>query len=82
MKTDSNAKVAKKAADRSQVEVPASDVAAQRIVSVDALRGFDMFWIIGGSIVIQATARASGHPWLTWLLDTDGSRRVGGVPFH
>ena len=68
MKIDSNAKVANKtAADRSQAKVPASDVAPQRIVSVDALRGFDMFWIIGGSIVVQATARASGHPWLTWL---------------
>ena len=36
-------------------------------VSVDALRGFDMFWIIGGALVVQALAKASGNPILAWL---------------
>ena len=36
-------------------------------MSLDALRGFDMFWIVGGSIVVQRLAKASGHPWLEWL---------------
>jgi predicted acyltransferase len=41
--------------------------AATRVVSIDALRGFDMFWIIGASTVVQQSAKASGHPWLAWL---------------
>ena len=33
-----------------------------RLISVDALRGFDMFWIIGGSAVITGLAEAVGGP--------------------
>ena len=29
---------------------------SQRLVSLDALRGFDMFWIIGGEHIIHALA--------------------------
>ena len=32
--------------------VPAAVSASQRLSSLDALRGFTMFWIIGGSEVI------------------------------
>src|SRR6185312_917674 len=35
---------------------------AGRLVSLDALRGFDMFWIIGADDVIHALARATGWP--------------------
>jgi predicted acyltransferase len=39
-----------------------------RLLSIDILRGFDMFWIIGGSQAIVATGRAAGlaatHPLL------------------
>lgn len=31
----------------------------RRVVSVDALRGFDMFWIIGGDSLAQALKRMS-----------------------
>src|SRR6478609_7790186 len=33
-----------------------------RIASVDALRGFDMFWILGGDVLVHALYRASGDP--------------------
>jgi predicted acyltransferase len=33
-----------------------------RLISLDALRGFDMFWIIGGSAVITGLAKALGGP--------------------
>lgn len=39
----------------------------QRLISLDALRGFDMFWIIGGSAIVERAAEASGWPWLEWL---------------
>ena len=42
---------------------PASD----RLVSLDALRGFDMFWIIGGVAVAKTGFEATGWPWLGWI---------------
>ena len=33
-----------------------------RIASLDALRGFDMFWIMGGQGLVYAIATALGHP--------------------
>ncbi len=43
---------------------PPSD---QRLLSLDALRGFDMFWIIGGESIAHAAARLTGWAWLVWL---------------
>lgn len=40
---------------------------SQRLVSLDALRGFDMFWIIGGEHVIHALAELTGWPVMGWL---------------
>ena len=37
----------------------ASAPPSKRIVSVDALRGFDMFWIIGGEVIFQEWAKVS-----------------------
>ena len=34
-----------------------------RIVSIDALRGFDMFWIIGGDAFFRALLKLSDAPW-------------------
>ncbi len=38
-----------------------------RILSLDALRGFDMFWIIGGDTVAVALLRLIGAPWALTL---------------
>src|ERR1035437_10128926 len=35
---------------------------SQRLMSLDALRGFDMFWIIGGSAVFTGLAKVLGGP--------------------
>ena len=35
-----------------------------RILSIDALRGFDMFWIIGGDALFQAVGKRTGWPIL------------------
>lgn len=45
-------------------DVPPSD---QRLTSLDALRGFDMFWIIGGESIAHAAAKLTGWAWLVWL---------------
>jgi predicted acyltransferase len=42
-------------------QVPAVD--RGRLWSIDALRGFDMFWIIGGETVIERLAVVGRWPW-------------------
>ena len=39
----------------------------QRLLSLDALRGFDMFWITGGQRVIHALATLTGWPLFEYL---------------
>lgn len=39
----------------------------QRLLSLDALRGFDMFWITGGQRIIHALAILTGWPMFKWL---------------
>src|SRR5262245_11317156 len=36
---------------------------AERVLSIDALRGFDMFWIIGGAQVVKTWAAWLDRPW-------------------
>src|SRR5215218_7516359 len=38
--------------------LPSLAPAVERVVSVDALRGFDMFWILGGEEIVKAFAKA------------------------
>ncbi len=37
-------------------------VKSARVLSIDALRGFDMFWILGGDLVMTALGRMSQNP--------------------
>jgi predicted acyltransferase len=39
----------------------------RRLTSLDALRGFDMFWIMGGESIAHAGAQLTGWTWLVWL---------------
>jgi predicted acyltransferase len=43
--------------------------ANERLVSVDALRGFDMFWIIGGKSIFAALAAFTSWEWLQWVVE-------------
>ncbi len=38
-----------------------------RLFSLDALRGFDMFWITGGQKLVWAMATVTGWPLFTWM---------------
>lgn len=40
--------------------------AVKRLYSLDALRGFDMFWIMGGEGIFAGLATLTGWPILTW----------------
>jgi predicted acyltransferase len=44
-----------------------SALANERIMSIDALRGFDMFWIIGGNGLVLAFLGLIFHPLPDWL---------------
>ncbi|MCB1087700.1 MAG: DUF5009 domain-containing protein, partial [Verrucomicrobiae bacterium] len=48
---------------------PASPSAAkpERLVSVDALRGFDMFWIVGAGAIVQALGKMNENAFTTFL---------------
>lgn len=37
---------------------------SQRLYSLDALRGFDMFWIMGADGIVRGLAKATGSPFL------------------
>ena len=39
---------------------------SSRLVSLDALRGFDMFWIVGGEGIIHALAELTGWSLVLW----------------
>lgn len=48
---------------------PAGSAPAERLMSLDALRGFDMFWIVGAGPLVAALRRLDANP-LTELLGT------------
>jgi predicted acyltransferase len=47
---------------------PARHAPPKRLESLDALRGFDMFWIIGGGEFVKGLAKALDTPFLNSLL--------------
>jgi predicted acyltransferase len=51
--------------------------AGKRLLSLDALRGFDMFWIMGGKGIFVGLATLTGLPFLTWW-----SGQLQHVPWH
>ncbi len=50
---------------------------SQRLASIDALRGFDMFWIIGGGPLVLAFAKAFVNPPPQWFV-----RQFDHVPWE
>ncbi|HOO66473.1 MAG: DUF5009 domain-containing protein [Bacteroidales bacterium] len=44
-----------------------SSAKSGRLYSLDALRGFDMFWITGGQKLVWALATVTGWPVFTWM---------------
>lgn len=49
----------------------------KRLQSLDALRGFDMFWIMGGGEIFIALAALTGWPVLQWWAE-----QLEHVPWH
>lgn len=53
-----------------------------RLLSLDALRGFDMFWIMSGEGVIHALARATNWPLLLWMSGQLHHTNWNGITFY
>ncbi|GAB3777458.1 DUF5009 domain-containing protein [Spirosoma horti] len=47
----------------------AQPVPIRRLLSLDALRGFDMFWIMGGEELFHVVAKTTGWAWAIFLAD-------------
>ncbi|HLN72630.1 MAG TPA: DUF5009 domain-containing protein, partial [Prolixibacteraceae bacterium] len=43
------------------------EVPRERLISLDALRGFDMFWITGGGTLLTVLAQQSDAGWMKAL---------------
>jgi len=53
-----------------------------RLFSLDALRGFDMFWIMSGEHVIHAMAKATNWPVLLWMSAQLHHTDWNGITFY
>ncbi len=59
---------------------PTQAAPRERLLSLDALRGFDMFWITGGGYLVTVLAQYSGAGWLKAL--SDQMEHVEWAGFH
>ena len=48
---------------------PPAHPTSTRLLSLDALRGFDMWWIIGGDLLLRSLVKASGRESWQWIPD-------------
>lgn len=72
--------VAPSAENTTEHRTPRSAGAA-RLESIDALRGFNMFWIIGGAELLEAVAKLANVGWLT-ALSENFTEHVEWEGFH
>jgi predicted acyltransferase len=56
--------------------------APERLRSLDALRGFDMFWIIGGDALVRALATWADAPWSGRCLEEIDHAKWIGFRFY
>lgn len=61
---------------------PSPPASSARLVSLDVLRGFDMFWILGADAVIRKLGEATGAPPLTFLAGQFEHKAWAGLGFY
>ncbi len=49
------------------VDAQQPNTSSQRVISVDALRGFDMFWIVGGGTIFASLHKIFNCPTTAWI---------------
>jgi predicted acyltransferase len=66
----------------SDAKLQASKSLSGRLVSIDALRGFDMFWIVGGEELANAIANAVGGPTKDFVHEQLSHAEWAGFHFY
>lgn len=66
----------------SPASASATPGAAPRLVSLDALRGFDMFWILGADALVHALSEVNGSPVARFFADQLDHRAWAGFTFY
>ncbi|PAW76626.1 MAG: DUF5009 domain-containing protein [Pedosphaera sp. Tous-C6FEB] len=64
-----------------------TEATSNRLMSLDALRGFDMFWILGGDFIVTTAGKMSGsaeQPWTLfgWLVGQFRHKAWDGFAFY
>ncbi|QJD96668.1 DUF5009 domain-containing protein [Mucilaginibacter robiniae] len=57
-------------------------VKPKRLLSLDALRGFDMFWIMSGETVVHTLAKATNWPLVVWMSGQLHHTEWNGITFY
>ena len=52
---------------QSPVQESSTTIKPPRLMSLDVLRGFDMFWITGGEWIVELLAKVTGSALLVWF---------------
>lgn len=68
--------------DTSTAKSATTIVKPARLLSLDALRGFDMFWIMSGEGVVHALAKATGWPLMVWMSGQLHHTEWNGITFY
>ncbi len=63
-------------------DTPVPPTKSTRLMSLDALRGFDMFWIIGADSLVYALNRMSGNPATKFLANQLDHVEWAGFHFY
>jgi predicted acyltransferase len=69
-------------ADFAVTESPKVTTKPARLLSLDALRGFDMFWIMSGEGIIHALAKATNWPVFLWMSGQLHHTVWNGITFY
>jgi predicted acyltransferase len=65
-----------------QMTTPRTIQPTKRLVSLDALRGFDMFWIMSGEQIVHTLAKATQWPVLLWFSGQLHHTVWNGITFY
>ena len=57
-------------------------IARQRLYSLDALRGFDMIWIMGSDEIVRSAAKATDSPFMITISDQVEHPAWNGFHFY
>lgn len=61
---------------------PAPSTGSTRLLALDALRGFDMFWILGADEIVYALGKSTHSPIVSFLMSQLDHKSWAGLAFY